>query len=181
MWPTTYAMLRWFCLQMPSSSFDVLPCFATGLPFLKCSGVWMAIKCQSNAISHQNHNVWTANCQDLGNPGSGWKEIFIIGIQNAARRTSRCGSRRFSIWNCLSGPGSLTPTSSRRQIFHAGCWSCRFGAACSTMQNVTRSPANCHVIQGAMLMGLVLPTAAPLLLIKTGSTGRDAVLRAWGR
>ena len=47
----------------------------------------------------------------------------------------------------------------------------------STMQNVARGPANRHVIQGAMLMGLVLSTAAPLLLIKAGSTGRDAVLR----
>ena len=49
----------------------------------------------------------------------------------------------------------------------------------STMQNVARGPANRHVIQGAMLMGLVLSTAAPLLLIKAGSTGRDAVLRLY--
>lgn len=53
MWPTTYAMLRWFCLHMPSSSFDVLPCFATGLPFLRCSGVWMAIKCHQPSESQR--------------------------------------------------------------------------------------------------------------------------------
>ena len=168
-----FAGFACICLHLLLMFCDVLPlgCLFSGA---------LGYEWPSNAISHQNHNVWTANCQDLRNPGSGWKEIFIIGIQNTARCTSRCGPRRFSIWNCLSGPGRLTPTSSRKQIFHAG-WSCRFGAARSTMQNVTRSPANCHVIQGAMLMRLVLPTAAPLLLTKAGSTGRDAVLRAWGR
>ena len=181
MWPTTYAMLRWFCLHMPSSSFDVLPCFATGLPFLKCSGVWinghqMPIKCHQSSASQRLDGQLSRSREPRK-----WMERNLHDWHPKHCTSHQSMWSLFSIWNCLSGPGRLTPTSSRKQIFHAGCWSCRFGAARSTMQNVTRSPANCHVIQGAMLMGLVLPTAAPLLLIKAGSTGRDAVLRAWGR